>query len=68
MAVRHEAVEAIEEFLDGLGEAGLVESYFTTYEPGFTGETKAGLTRIGAFGSSKEYHEEGEEDANNPDR
>ncbi len=68
MAVRQEVVEAFEVFLDGLGEVGLVESYSTTYEPGFIGETKAGLTRIGAFGSSKEYQEEDEEDANNPHR
>ncbi len=55
MAVREEAVEALEDFLDGLLKAGMMDSYSTMYQPAFIEGTAWGTsTRIGSGNATKE--------------
>ncbi len=72
IAVREEAVEALEDFLDGLLNAGMMESYITAYDPAFIEETGWGKsTRIGSGNITKEAAKAEwgeEEDVNHFDR
>lgn len=56
IAVREEAVEALEDFLDGLLNGGMMESYITMHEPGFIVETGWGWksVKIGSGNITKE--------------
>ncbi len=58
MAVRHEAIEALEDALDELLKAGMMESYSTMYQPAFIEGTAWGTsTRIGSGNLTKEAAE-----------
>ncbi len=59
IAVREEAVEALEDFLDELLNGGMMESYITMHEPGFIVETGWGWksVTIGSGNSTREAAE-----------
>ncbi len=55
IGVQQEAIETLEDFLDKLLNAGMMESYVTMYDPALIVETEVGKrTQIGSANATKE--------------